>query len=80
MAQYTHLNIEKKIANLFGTSDVTICKIFNKISPYIDALVNDEATEYLINKFKINGFYNLILILQTYTIYNYYHINNYINY
>lgn len=56
MVQYYNLNIEKKnIASLFGTSDVTIGKIFNKIAPYVNALVNDEATEHLIKKFKING-------------------------
>lgn len=46
---------KKKIASLFGTSDVTISKIFTKILPYADALVDDEATDYLIKKFRING-------------------------
>lgn len=56
LIQYYNLNIEKKkIALYFGTSDVTINKIYNKIIPYIEALVDNEATEYLIKKFKING-------------------------
>lgn len=56
MVQYNNLNTDRKcIATLFGTSDVTISKIFNKIAPYADALVDDAATEYLIDKFKING-------------------------
>lgn len=56
MVQYLNLDVEKKnIAKLFGTSDVTIGKIYNKVAMYVDALVDDEATEYLINKFKING-------------------------
>ena len=56
MVEYCDLNIEKKdIAKLFGTSDVTIGKIYNKIAPYVQALVDDAATEYLIDKFKING-------------------------
>lgn len=45
----------KEVAALFGTSDVTVSKIYNKINPFIEALVNDEATDYLIKKFKING-------------------------
>ena len=56
MVNYNHLNLDRKdIANCFGTSDVTIGKIYNKISPYADALVNNDATDYLIKKFKING-------------------------
>ncbi|QGR53813.1 transcription initiation factor tfiib [Moumouvirus maliensis] len=56
MANYYSLNIDKKvIARLIGTSDVTIGKIYNKIAPYCQALVDNEATDYLIKKFKING-------------------------
>jgi transcription initiation factor TFIIIB Brf1 subunit/transcription initiation factor TFIIB len=56
MVEYRKLNIDKKnIAKLFKTSDVTISKIYNKIEPFTRALVDDAATEYLINKFKING-------------------------
>jgi len=56
MVQYSSLNIDKKeIAKLFGTSDVTIGKIYNKIQPYVDALVDDQATDHLIEKFHING-------------------------
>lgn len=56
MVNYCQLDIDKKeIAKLFGTSDVTIGKIYHKIAPYATALVDDEATEYLIQKFKING-------------------------
>nr|WBF70920.1 hypothetical protein [Megavirus caiporensis] len=56
MVNMYSLNVEKKsIARLIGTSDVTIGKIYNKIAPYCQALVDDEATNYLIEKFKING-------------------------
>lgn len=56
MVNYCDIDIEKKrIAKLFGTSDVTVGKIYNKIYPYVDALVDDEATNYIIEKFKING-------------------------
>ena len=58
MVEYRDLNIEKKeIAKLFGTSDVTISKIYNKIAPYVKALVIDDAAaiEYLIKKLKVNG-------------------------
>jgi transcription initiation factor TFIIIB Brf1 subunit/transcription initiation factor TFIIB len=56
MVEYCNLNIDKKdIATLFGTSDVTIGKIYHKIVSYADALVDDAATEHLIKKFKING-------------------------
>lgn len=56
MVQCCNFNVDKKdIATLFGTSDVTISKIYNKIEPYAEALVNDELTEHLIQKFKING-------------------------
>ena len=56
MVNYCDLDIEKKrISKLFGTSDVTIGKIYNKISPYVEALVDDAATNHIIEKFKING-------------------------
>ena len=56
MIEHCGLDIEKKeIAKIFGTSDVTISKIYNKISPYIDALIDDETTDHLIKKFKIYG-------------------------
>ncbi|MEM0354210.1 MAG: transcription initiation factor IIB family protein [Thermoplasmata archaeon] len=56
MAEYYGLNIDKKtISKTFGTSDVTLDKIYKKISPYVDALVDDEITDYIIKKFKING-------------------------
>lgn len=56
MIKYNNYTIDKKdIAKLFKTSEVTIGKIYNKLEPYTDALVDDEATEYLIKKFKING-------------------------
>jgi len=49
-------NIDKKeIGFYFETSDVTITKIYNKIAPYADALVDDEITEHIIKKFKVNG-------------------------
>jgi len=56
MVQYYDLNIDKKdIAKLFVTSDVTIGKIYHKIQPYVDALIDNAATEHLIKKFRING-------------------------
>lgn len=56
MVNYYNLDIDKKkIAKLFITSDVTISKIYNKIAPYVKALVNDELTNHLIKEFKING-------------------------
>ena len=45
----------KELARIMGTSDVTVTKIYHKISPYADALVDDDATEFLIKRFKING-------------------------
>ena len=56
VVQYHNLNVEKKdIASLFSTSEVTITKIYNKIAPLVEGLVDDAATEHLIKKFKING-------------------------
>lgn len=56
MSYHLNKNIDKKnIATLFGTSDVTISKIYNKLLPYLDALVDNEATTYIIKKFRING-------------------------
>lgn len=56
MVHYFNLKIEKReISKLFGTSDVTIGKIYNKICYYVEALIDDNATDYLIKKFKING-------------------------
>lgn len=56
MVIYCNLAIDKKdIALLFGTSDVTIGKIFNKIYPFVDVLVNNDATDHIIKVFKING-------------------------
>lgn len=53
---YLDLDIKKKkISKVFGTSDITTTKIFNKINPYIDALIDNGATDYIIKKFKING-------------------------
>jgi transcription initiation factor TFIIB len=43
------------IAKLFGTSVVTINKIYAKLIPYVEALVDDEITNHLIKKFNING-------------------------
>ena len=54
MVDYRGLDIEKKdIAELFKTSEVTITKIYNKIAPYMHALVDDEATNYLMKKFNL---------------------------
>ncbi|AHA45620.1 putative transcription initiation factor IIb-like protein [Acanthamoeba polyphaga mimivirus] len=56
MVVFCELNIDKrKISRLFGISDVTIDKIYKKIAPYAPALVDDGATDHLINKLKING-------------------------
>lgn len=56
MVELYNLNIDKKdICNLIGTSDVTISKIYNKLQPYARALVDNDATDYLIKRFKING-------------------------
>jgi len=56
MAEYLKLNLNRKdISRLFKTSDVTIGKIYKKISPYINALVNDKLVDHLVKKFKING-------------------------
>jgi len=56
MADKMNLSIDrKKIARLYGTSDVTVGKIYNKIIPFINGLVDDEATEHIIKTFKING-------------------------
>jgi transcription initiation factor TFIIIB Brf1 subunit/transcription initiation factor TFIIB len=54
MVDYKELTVEKKqIAELFKTSEVTITKIYNKIFSYIDALVDDDATTYLVKKFNL---------------------------
>jgi len=45
----------KQLAKLYRTSDVTVGKIYNKIRPYVDGLVDDDATDYIIQKFRING-------------------------
>jgi transcription initiation factor TFIIB len=56
ITKYYELDIEKKdIVYWFKTSDVTITKIYNKISPFAKALVDDEITDHIIKKFKING-------------------------
>lgn len=58
MAAISYLKLKTprhKVAKLFKTSDTTISKIQGKIYPYVQALVDDEATDYIIEKFKING-------------------------
>lgn len=56
MANYVSLNLDKKeVIKIFKTSDVTVTKIYNKIEKYVEGLASDEATEYLIKTFKING-------------------------
>jgi transcription initiation factor TFIIIB Brf1 subunit/transcription initiation factor TFIIB len=56
MLHFLNKNIDRKnIAIIFGTSEVTINKIYHKLIPYLDALVDDAATTYIIRKFKING-------------------------
>lgn len=55
MVDYYNLDIDRKdIAELFGTSEVTIMKIYNKIEAYADALVDDAITDHLIEKFEMN--------------------------
>lgn len=54
--EYFRLDIDRKyIAKLFKTSDVTIVKIYHKIAPFVLALVDDEITDHVIKKFKVNG-------------------------
>uniref|UniRef100_A0A6C0CD67 Transcription factor TFIIB cyclin-like domain-containing protein n=1 Tax=viral metagenome TaxID=1070528 RepID=A0A6C0CD67_9ZZZZ len=56
MVDYQNLNIDKKdISKLSRTSEVTITKIYGKIVPYIEALVDNDATDHIIRVFKING-------------------------
>jgi len=56
MANYFGLNIDKRdIAYWFKTSDVTVTKIYNKILPYVKALIDDDITEHIIKKFEVNG-------------------------
>ncbi len=56
MVDYCNLDVDKKsIAKLSKISDVTITKIYGKIVPYIEALVDNDATDHIIKVFKING-------------------------
>ena len=56
MIKYKDLKIDrKKISASFGTSDVTIGKIQNKLQKYIRVLVDDDITTFIIKEFKING-------------------------
>lgn len=56
MADYCDLDIDKRdISQLFEISIITINKIYNKIMPCIDGVVDDDATDFLIKRFKING-------------------------
>lgn len=56
VVSYCKLNIDKKkIASTFETTDVTIGKIFAKISGFVDVLISDDYTNHIIKKFKING-------------------------
>lgn len=41
---------KKKISEIFGISDVTICKTFRKISPYFKILENDKLTDIVLDK------------------------------
>jgi transcription initiation factor TFIIB len=51
MAEYKKLNIEKLVvARYFGTSDVTINKIYSEVNDYVAALVDDDTTDYLVKK------------------------------
>lgn len=55
MVQYRRLRIDKKtIAKLFVTSDVTVGKIYKKIYPFATALVDSDATDFLIKRFNIS--------------------------
>jgi transcription initiation factor TFIIB len=50
------IDIEKKdILTLFKTSDITMNKIRVKLTPYLRALDNDAATEFLMKKFSISS-------------------------
>jgi transcription initiation factor TFIIIB Brf1 subunit/transcription initiation factor TFIIB len=56
MVDYQNLDVDKRdISKLSRTSEVTITKIYGKIVPFIEALVDNDATDHIINVFKING-------------------------
>jgi len=56
MCVYRKIRIDKKdIAQCFGTSDVTISKIYNKIADYLAVIIDDTCTDFIIKEFKING-------------------------
>jgi transcription initiation factor TFIIIB Brf1 subunit/transcription initiation factor TFIIB len=51
-----NIDIDKKdVLTLFKTSDITMNKIRIKLMPYLRALDNDEATNYLMEKFSISS-------------------------
>src|ERR1700733_6628225 len=55
MIQYRNLNVDKKnISEQFGTSDVTISKIYNKLKNYIDILIDNEITDHMIKRFGLS--------------------------
>lgn len=56
MIEHTNLDINKKdLAKLSKISDITISKIYIKLIPYIDVLIDDDLTNHIIIKFRING-------------------------
>lgn len=56
MCVYRKIDVDKsEIAEKFGTTQVTIARIFNKTVDYLAIIIDDECTDYIIEKFKING-------------------------
>lgn len=56
MMDHTEYTYDKKeIAKLLETSDVTIGKIYNKMYPFKDVLIDSDMTTFFIKKFKINS-------------------------
>lgn len=53
MVNYYGINIEKKdIAYLFRTSEVTINKIYKKMELYVEVLVDNDMTDFIVRKLK----------------------------
>ena len=51
IVQHYELKItKKKISEIFGISDVTICKTFRKINPFFKILTNDILTDMVLEK------------------------------
>jgi len=56
MVEFSDLDVERKeIAKQSKTSPTTINKIYGEIMPYIDALIDDDITNHVVEHFGING-------------------------